>query len=81
MILFFRVDEVAILSTPAFDRDPNDPRNTIPVGQNIQRVSMSVIPDVLMGGKGLLAVQLNTSDQIGRFKPGDKVRVEMTVEG
>jgi hypothetical protein len=39
-----------------------------------------VIPDQLKGGRGMMMVQLNDADYIGTFKPGDRVKVEMTVE-
>lgn len=81
MILYFVVEEVTETRYPAFVPDPNDARNTMPLGRNIQKLRLEVIPNELRGGKGFLVVQLNDAEGIGAFQPGQRVKVEMTVEG
>lgn len=81
MILYFIVDKVSETRYPAFIPDPANPGNTKPLGANIQELHMEVIPDQIMGGRGVMMVQLNDEEGIGQFKPGQRVKVEMTVEG
>jgi hypothetical protein len=79
MILYFLVEKVAHTRHRLFSPDPNDPLNTVDSGKYLQELHLEVIPDELRGGKGLMVVQLMEAEQIGTFKPGDKVRVEMSV--
>lgn len=81
MILYFVVDKVAETRFPAFVADPADPGNTKPLGANIQELRLEVIPDEMRGGKGFMVVQLMDDTGIGKFTPGQRVKVEMTVEG
>lgn len=82
MILYFQVEEVAVTNTPAFGPDPADPNNTVYLGRNIERLTLSVIPDpaVGRGGKGSMMIQIG-GDYLGTFKPGQRVKAELTVEG
>jgi len=79
MIAFFLVEKVSNLRHRLFKPDPNDPTNTVDTGQFIQELTLEIIPDQLKGGKGLLVLQLNDADNVGRFQPGDKVKAEFTV--
>lgn len=81
MILTFQVEKVAALRYKAFKPDPNDPNNTIDSGKYLEELHLTVIPDQLTGGRGMMMVQINEADGIGTFKPGDRVKVELTVEG
>ena len=80
MILTFQVEKVATLRHKAFMPDPNDPLNTVDSGKFLEELHLVLIADVLTGGRGHMMIQLNNADDIGTFKPGDRVKVEMTVE-
>ena len=80
MIFTFMVEKVSALRHRAFVPDPDDPNNTVDSGKFIQELHLVLIPDVLTGGRGHAMIQLNNADDIGSFKPGDRVRAEFTVE-
>lgn len=82
MTVRFQVEELAVLNVPAFAQDPQDPNNTVYLGRGVERVTMEVIPDPRVGGggKGTLAIQISDPAWLGKFQPGSKVRVDITVE-
>lgn len=81
MILHFRVEKVANLRHKLFVPDPHDPEHqTVDSGLYLQELTLEVIPDEMRGGRGLMVIQINEADQIGRFRPGARVKVELTAE-
>ena len=80
MILTFVVEKIATLRHKAFTPDPNDAGNTMDSGKYLEELHLTLIPDVLTGGRGYAMIQLNNADDIGTFKPGDRVKAELTVE-
>lgn len=74
------VDRVADTQYPAFGPDPNDPNNTLDSGKKVQVLTLEVVPDVMLGGKGHAELWLFDPQNIGTFQPGAKVTVEVTVE-
>jgi hypothetical protein len=82
MTLHCEVSEVAVLNVPAFAQDPNDPNNTVYLGRGVEKVTLEVIPDPKVGGggKGSLTFQVSDRSYLGWFRPGDKVKVEISGE-
>ena len=82
MILKCQVERVSKLRTPAFASDPNDPNNTVHVG-NVEELELSALPYEYGGGIASIKVQLNMqhAGEIGRFQPGDLVEVEIRKGG
>ena len=79
MTLYFSVEKLSELKYQAFIPDPNDPLNTVDSGRKIQELMLEVIPEPMRGGKGMLVFQLNDPKDM-QFKPGDRVKAELTVE-
>jgi hypothetical protein len=74
------VDRVADTQYPCFAPNPTDPGNTVDSGLKVQVLTLEVVPDNLRGGKGHADLWLFDYLQIGRFKPGQRVQVDITVE-
>ena len=77
MTLRFKVEKVADLNVPLFAPDPLDDKNTIDSGFWVQEITLSRIPDPMRGGVGTLVFQVNESNDVGRFQPGQVVMVEL----
>ena len=80
MIFHCIVDRVADTQYPAFGPDPNDPNNTVDSGKKVQVLTLEVVPDRLKGGKGHAELWLLDPQNLGVFRPGAKVKVELTEE-
>ena len=74
------VDRVADTQYPCFAPHPADPNNTVDTGKKLQVLALEVVPDKMRGGKGHADLWLFDYLQIGQFKPGQHVKVEITVE-
>ena len=82
MILKCQVERVSKLRTPAFASDPNDPNNTVHVG-NVEELVIVPLAYEYGGGSGSITIELNMqhAGEIGQFQPGDQVEVEIRKGG
>lgn len=80
MTISMLVEKAASLRYPAFGKDLNDPSSTVYAGKNLEELTLELVPDPAIGGRGSMTLQINDPEWIGQFKPGDRVTVCMVKE-